>query len=87
MTPTPFIAQAAAQQMSPMDGLLQTAPMILFFIAIFYFIVIRPQQKEQQEGQTGGSETSRESTNPTLARRPRNDAADFRPRPRRHRGK
>ena len=46
---TPFIAQAAGQQMSPMDGLLQTAPMILFFIAIFYFIVIRPQQKEQQE--------------------------------------
>lgn len=45
---TPFIAQAAPQ-MSPMDGLLQTAPMILFFIAIFYFIVIRPQQKEQQE--------------------------------------
>ena len=48
MTITPIIAQAA-QQMSPMDGLLQTAPMILFFIAIFYFIVIRPQQKEQQE--------------------------------------
>ncbi|MDG1481589.1 MAG: preprotein translocase subunit YajC [Myxococcota bacterium] len=48
MTITPFIAQAA-QQISPMDGLLQTAPMIIFFIAIFYFIVIRPQQKEQQE--------------------------------------
>jgi len=45
---SPFIAQAA-QQISPMDGLLQTAPMIIFFIAIFYFIVIRPQQKEQQE--------------------------------------
>jgi len=46
---SPIIAQATGQQMSPMDGLLQTAPMILFFIAIFYFIVIRPQQKEQQE--------------------------------------
>jgi preprotein translocase subunit YajC len=46
---TPFIAQAAGQQISPMDGLLQTAPMIIFFIAIFYFIVIRPQQKEQRE--------------------------------------
>lgn len=46
---TPFIAQAATQQISAMDGLLQTAPMIIFFIAIFYFIVIRPQQKEQQE--------------------------------------
>jgi preprotein translocase subunit YajC len=45
---TPIIAQAAPQ-ISPMDGLLQTAPMIIFFIAIFYFIVIRPQQKEQQE--------------------------------------
>lgn len=48
MNITPTIAQAA-QQVSPMEGLLQTAPMILFFIAIFYFIVIRPQQKEQQE--------------------------------------
>lgn len=47
MYTTPIIAQA--QQLSPMDGLLQTAPMIIFFIAIFYFIVIRPQQKEQQE--------------------------------------
>ena len=46
---TPLIAQATGQQVSPMDALLQTAPMILFFIAIFYFIVIRPQQKEQQE--------------------------------------
>lgn len=43
-----YLAQATGQ-VSPMEGLLQTAPMILFFIAIFYFIVIRPQQKEQQQ--------------------------------------
>ncbi|MFT4978203.1 MAG: preprotein translocase subunit YajC [Myxococcota bacterium] len=38
---------AAAQQ----PGLLDMAPMFIAFLAIFYFLVIRPQQKEQSEHQ------------------------------------
>ncbi len=46
-----YLAQAG-QQLSPMDALLQTAPMILIFIGIFYFIVLLPQKKEQQAHET-----------------------------------
>ena len=40
-------AAPAAQQ----PGLLDMAPMFIAFLAIFYFLVIRPQQKEQSEHQ------------------------------------
>ena len=40
--------QDAAPQQSPLSGL----PFILIMIGIFYFILIRPQQKEQKRHQT-----------------------------------
>ena len=43
---TSFIAQAAAPTAS--NPLLAFAPMILMFV-VFYFLLIRPQQKKQQE--------------------------------------
>lgn len=47
-----FLAQAAtpAQQSSPLGGLGGIVPMIFIFI-IFYFLLIRPQQKRQKEHQ------------------------------------
>ena len=37
--------------MAAQPGLLDMAPMFVAFLAIFYFLVIRPQQKEQSEHQ------------------------------------
>ncbi len=36
---------------SPMGGLFQLLPMFIAFIAIMYFLMIRPQQKREQERQ------------------------------------
>jgi preprotein translocase subunit YajC len=42
-------AQNAAQQGSPGSGLVSMLPMIVLFIAIMYFFLIRPNQKREKE--------------------------------------
>lgn len=43
-------AQApAGEQPGLMDGLMQSAPMLLLIVGVFYFLVIRPQTKQRQE--------------------------------------
>lgn len=45
-----LVAQDAAPAAAPQQpGLLDMAPMFLAFLAIYYFLVLRPQQKEQSE--------------------------------------
>ena len=48
---TPAFAQAAgaAATGSPMDGIIQMAPMLIGFIAIMYFFMIRPQQARAKQ--------------------------------------
>jgi len=45
-----LVAQAADQQQSPLGGFSLLIPAALFFV-IFYFIVMRPQNKRQSEHQ------------------------------------
>jgi preprotein translocase subunit YajC len=45
---TPAFAQAAGAQ-DATAGLLQMIPMLAAIMAIFYFLLIRPQQKRQKE--------------------------------------
>jgi preprotein translocase subunit YajC len=45
------LAQAEGGQPGLMEGCAQTLPFLLVIIAIFYFMVIRPQRKQQQEHQ------------------------------------
>ena len=40
---------AAAQPQSVGQGLMQMLPMFVIFIAVFYFLMIRPQNKKAQE--------------------------------------
>jgi preprotein translocase subunit YajC len=47
---TPAFAQTAAVSSSTMDMISSFAPIILMF-AIFYFLVMRPQQQRQKEHQ------------------------------------
>ncbi|ESQ91719.1 preprotein translocase subunit YajC [Asticcacaulis sp. AC460] len=50
MFATPAFAQAAgAAAPSGFDGLLQMAPMLIGFIAIMYFFMIRPQQQRAKQ--------------------------------------
>jgi preprotein translocase subunit YajC len=44
-------AMAQAPTGAPPGGLMQTFVMIGLFIAIFYFLLLRPQQKKQKEHQ------------------------------------
>ena len=44
-------AMAQAPAGAPPGGLMQTFVMIGLFIAIFYFLLLRPQQKKQKEHQ------------------------------------
>ena len=44
-------AMAQAPAGAPQGGLTQTFLMIGMFVAIFYFLLIRPQQKKQKEHQ------------------------------------
>ena len=47
---TPAFAQAAgAATGNPTDGLLQMLPMLIGFIAIMYFFMIRPQQQRAKQ--------------------------------------
>lgn len=50
MFATPAFAQAAgAATGNPTDGLLQMLPMLIGFIAIMYFFMIRPQQQRAKQ--------------------------------------
>ncbi len=50
MLATPAFAQAAgAATGNPTDGLLQMLPMLIGFIAIMYFFMIRPQQQRAKQ--------------------------------------
>ena len=53
-TPTEVMVswQAAADGASPQPGLLSSLPMIILIFGIFYFLLIRPQQKEQKKHQS-----------------------------------
>lgn len=44
------VGQGAAQG-PPVNPLVQMAPMLVMFAILFYFIMIRPQQREQKERQ------------------------------------
>ncbi|MEL6344262.1 MAG: preprotein translocase subunit YajC [Myxococcota bacterium] len=44
-------AAPAAGPVARQPGILDTLPMLLAIVAIFYFLLIRPQQKEQREHQ------------------------------------
>lgn len=46
-----FIAMAPAQGGSPEGSLISTFVMFGLIIAIFYFLILRPQQKRQKERQ------------------------------------
>lgn len=50
MFATPAFAQAAgAATGNPTDGLIQMLPMLIGFIAIMYFFMIRPQQQRAKQ--------------------------------------
>ncbi len=50
MFATPAFAQAAgAAAGNPTDGLIQMLPMLIGFIAIMYFFMIRPQQQRAKQ--------------------------------------
>lgn len=44
-----MLAQAAAPGGQPRNAFMDTLPMFLFFGVIFYFVLIRPQQKRAKE--------------------------------------
>lgn len=44
-----LLALDPAPAADPAGSIWSTAPMILAFVAIFYFVLYRPQQKEQKE--------------------------------------
>jgi len=44
-----FLYAQAAQEATPTSGLIQMLPMFVAFIAIMYFLMIRPQQKRERE--------------------------------------
>ena len=44
-----FLLVAQAAEQSPAGGILSMLPMIALFFVIFYFIVMRPQAKQQNE--------------------------------------
>lgn len=44
-----YAQTAPAPEVSPMGGLMQMLPMFVAFIAIMYFLMIRPQQKRDRE--------------------------------------
>ena len=46
---TATAASAPAAGHSASGGLLQMLPMMLIFVGVFYFLIIRPQQKRQQQ--------------------------------------
>ena len=64
MFATPAYAQAAgaAAAGSPMDGLLQMAPLLIGFIAIMYFFMIRPQSQRAKKHQSMLSAMKRNDT-------------------------
>ncbi len=49
MTPVDLLLTHDAPSPSGMDQFMQTAPLMLIFAGIFYFLLIRPQQKEAKE--------------------------------------
>lgn len=60
---TPAYAQAAgAAAASPTDGLLSMLPMLIGFIAIMYFFMIRPQQQRAKKHQAMISGLKRNDT-------------------------
>ena len=46
---TESYAQSAGAPVSASAAFMQTLPMLLIFIAVFYFLLIRPQSKKQKE--------------------------------------
>ena len=51
MKPFMFLAMAPQQGGNPEGGLMSTLIMFALIIAIFYFLILRPQQKRQKERQ------------------------------------
>ena len=50
-----LLAQAA-ESSSPFGGQLGMLPLVLIFFAIFYFMIIRPQQKQQKDHKAWGDQ-------------------------------
>ena len=46
---TAYAAAPAAEHPSATSGLLSMLPMLILFIAVFYFLLVRPQQKRAKE--------------------------------------
>jgi len=49
---TLLVLNDAPASASPTAGFIQTLPLLLAILAIFYFLMIRPQQKQLKEHQT-----------------------------------
>ena len=59
---SPAFAQATGAPQDAVGGLLQMIPMLAAIMAVFYFLLIRPQQKRQKEHQELISKVNRGDT-------------------------